>query len=97
VSVDPKRDTPHVLKTYTDAFGPQFVGLTGTQAQLKALTKRYRVSYSYQKPDKNGAYAVNHSAAIFVFGKQGKVRLLMNRTDGATAMAQDLAQLLGAS
>lgn len=93
VSVDPKRDTPKVLKTYTDAFGPQFVGLTGTQAQLKALTKRYRVSYSYQKPDKNGAYAVNHSAAIFVFGPDGKVRLLMNRTDGATAMAQDLSQL----
>lgn len=93
VSVDPKRDSPAVLKSYTDSFGPRFVGLTGTPTQLKALTKRYRVSYSYEKPDKNGAYAVNHSAAIFVFGPQGKVRLLMNRTDGATAMAQDISQL----
>src|SRR5699024_2301506 len=34
VSVDPKRDTLSLLKTYTKAFGPQFVGLTGTQDQL---------------------------------------------------------------
>lgn len=94
VSVDPKRDTPDVLKQYADAFGPQFVGLTGTQSQLKALAKRYRVSYSYDKPDAQGNYAVNHSGAVFVFDRDGKVRLLMNRTDGADEMAHDLKQLI---
>lgn len=93
VSVDPKRDTPPVLKKYAQAFGPQFIGLTGSQDQLKALTKRYRVSYSYDKPDANGNYAVNHSGAVFVFDGEGDVRLLMNRTDGAAAMAHDLRQL----
>lgn len=94
VSVDPKRDTPDVLKQYVAAFGPQFIGLTGTQPQLKALTKRYRVSYSYDKPDAQGNYNVNHSAAVFVFDRDGKVRLLMNRTDGANEMAHDLRQLI---
>ncbi len=97
VSVDPKRDDPATLKKYTAAFGRQFVGLTGTQQQLHKLVKRYRVSYSYQKPDKHGNYTVNHSAAIFVFDRDGNVRLLMNRTDGAKAMAHDLGQLVGSS
>lgn len=94
VSVDPKRDTPQALATYTEAFGPQFVGLTGSQSALKSLSKRYRVSYSYEKPDARGDYVVNHSSAIFVFDRDGKIRLLMNRGDGRQAMAHDLEQLL---
>ena len=97
VSVDPKRDTLPVLKTYTQAFGPQIVGLTGTQSQLLALSKRYRVSYSYDQPNADGSYTVNHSSAIFVFDGKGKVRLLMNYTDGAAAMAHDLRQLAAGS
>jgi protein SCO1/2 len=94
VSVDPKRDTPKALRRYTRAFGSQFVGLTGTQSHLKALAKRYGAAYSYAKSTKNGNYVVNHSASIYVFDRDGHVRLLMNRTDGAAAMAHDLKQLL---
>ncbi|MDN5864876.1 MAG: SCO family protein [Gammaproteobacteria bacterium] len=94
VSVDPKRDTPALLEKYTDAFGPQFVGLTGTQEQLRELTKRYRVAYSYGPPDENGNYLVNHGSAIFVFDRQGHVRLLMNRSDPTKAIAHDLELLV---
>jgi len=34
VSVDPGRDTPQRLSDYTSAFGPQFIGLTGTEKHL---------------------------------------------------------------
>jgi len=95
ISVDPKRDTPAGLKTYLQAFdSPELVGLTGTQQQLQALAKRYRVSYSYDKPDANGNYAVNHSAAIFVFDRKGRVSLVMNYRNGADAMAHDLKQMV---
>ncbi|MGH8271179.1 MAG: SCO family protein [Gammaproteobacteria bacterium] len=94
VSVDPKRDTPAMLKTYAHAFGSQFVGLTGTQNQLRALTARYRVSYSYDKPDADGNYTVNHGAVIFVFDQSGRVRLLMSGSDKSAAIAHDLKQLL---
>lgn len=94
VSVDPKRDTPKALSRYTSSFGPGITGLTGTPAELDALTKRYRVTYRYGKPDKDGNYLVYHSAAIFAFDPQGHVRLLMKYTDGVPAIAHDLEQLV---
>lgn len=95
VSVDPGRDTPPVLKRYIDAYGSaSLVGLTGSQKELQALAKRYRVSYSYGPADANGRYEVNHSAAIFVFDRKGRVHLLMNYKNGAAAMAHDLQQLV---
>lgn len=94
VSVDPARDTPPVLKSYVNAFGPWFVGLTGSQAELQALTKRYRVAYRLGKRDAQGDYTVYHSSAVFIFDKQGKVRLLAGSNANAAVIATDLKRLL---
>jgi protein SCO1 len=76
VSVDPRRDTTEVLKRYVGNFGPEFVGLRGDQAELARLSRRYRIAYHYEKPDKYGNYEVDHSSAVFVFGLR---RLLADR------------------
>lgn len=97
VSVDPKRDGPKQLASYTSPFGPHVLGLTGTRAQLDALTKRYRVTYRYGEADAKGDYPVYHSAAIFAFDPAGRVQLLMSYTDGLPAITHDLKQLVAAS
>ncbi len=94
VSVDPDRDSGTLLRQYAHAFGPQFVGLTGSTPQLQRLGRRYRVSYRYGKKHPDGGYTVYHSAGIFVFDRAGHVRLLMNRKDGADAMRDDLNALI---
>jgi protein SCO1/2 len=94
VSVDPRRDTPAVLARYAHHFGPQVVGLTGSQAQLRALAKRYRVSFSYGKPDAKGDYEVYHSSAVFTFDGRGRARLLVGQKEGAATIAADLKRLL---
>ncbi|RAR62940.1 MULTISPECIES: SCO family protein [Halomonadaceae] len=94
VSVDPERDTPARLRQYTDVFGPQFIGLTGSTAQLDALTNRYRVSYGYGEKDENGNYDVSHSSGIFVFNEQGDARLLMRNSDPIPSMVSDLKRLM---
>lgn len=94
VSVDPHRDTAAALREYTAAFSPQMIGLTGTQGELRALSKRYRVTYGYGDKYPNGDYTVSHSSAIFVFDRKGAVRLLMQEQDGANVMAADLSQLI---
>ena len=38
ISVDPERDTPALLKEYTDYFGPEVIGLTGSKDQLELIT-----------------------------------------------------------
>ena len=38
ISIYPKIDTPAVLKDYMSNFGPKFLGLTGTDAQIRAVT-----------------------------------------------------------
>jgi protein SCO1/2 len=97
VSVDPRRDTTEVLKRYVSHFGPEFVGLRGDQAELTELSKRYRISYHYEKPDKYGNYEVDHSSAIFVFDRDGRARLLGESDNTAQQVASDLRRLLASS
>jgi protein SCO1/2 len=94
VSVDPRRDTVAQLKTYAAAFGPQVVGLRGSETELRALTKRYRITYGYGKPDARGNYEVSHSSAIYVFDREGASRLLAGPTDSAPVITADLERLL---
>jgi protein SCO1 len=97
VSVDPGRDTTQVLKRYVSNFGPEFVGLRGDQAQLTDLSKRYRIAYHYEKPDKYGNYEVDHSNAVFVFDGDGRARLLAQSDNTAQQIASDLHRLLASS
>lgn len=94
VTVDPRRDTLAVLKRYVSDFGPQFVGLRGTTAQLTAMIKRYRVSYHDEKPGKNGNYEVIHSSVVFIFGGRGRARLLAETGFASAAIATDVRRLL---
>lgn len=97
VSVDPRRDTTEVLKRYVSNFGPEFVGLRPDQDELTALSKRYRIAYHYEKPDKDGNYEVDHSSAVFIFDRGGHARLLALSDNTAQQVASDLHRLLASS
>ncbi len=94
VSVDPARDTPKVLQRYPRLFNPGFRGLSGTQAQLRSLTKRYRVTYGYGKPDAHGNYEVSHSSAVYIFDAKGNMRLMAQSSDKASDITHDLRLLI---
>jgi protein SCO1/2 len=94
VTVDPKRDTVPVLKSYSEYFGPQFIGLRGDETALRKLTKTYRVTYGYGKPDAQGNYEVSHSSAAYIFDRKGDARLIIRPTDSVAAVTTDLQRLL---
>lgn len=94
VSVDPDRDTPELLADYTSAFGPEFIGLTGTQAQLREITRRFRVTYSYAEPDEYGSYDVSHSSAVFGFNADGEAAILMRDDLAPEEQLSDIRQLI---
>lgn len=94
VSVDPQRDGTQQLADYTDAFSDRMLGLTGTQRQLKALTRRYRTTYGYEDERSDGSYNVSHSSAIFVFDAAGEPQLMLLDSLGVAEIAADLEKLL---
>ncbi|WP_460034936.1 SCO family protein [Methylothermus subterraneus] len=94
VSLDPERDSPEVLEAYVRRFGPWFVGLTGSQAQLEELTRRYFLPYQKQSLGSGGDYEVLHSSQVLVFDRQGRARLLVSAALPEEDLKADLQQLL---
>jgi len=94
VSVDPDRDTPRRLADYTAAFSDRMLGLSGTQRQLRSLTRRYRITYGYEDAREDGSYDVSHSSAILVFGAGGEARLMLLDSLSVAEIAADLERLL---
>lgn len=93
VSVDPKRDTPERIKNYVEFFSGSIIGLTGSEKNLRELSKRYRTTFGYETPDENGNYDVSHSGAVYVFDRKGEARLLVRPEQSLKALAADLTAL----
>jgi len=72
VSVDPERDTPALLAQYVPQFHPAIIGLSGTPAQVAWAAAAFRVIY--RKADIQGpeAYGVDHTATIWLIGRDGR-------------------------
>ena len=91
VTVDPNRDTLAALKQYVAAFSPQIEGLRGSDNDLADVARRYRVAYSV---DPGPPYTVMHSNAVFVFDRDGRIRLVTTDTTDTASMAEDVTRLL---
>jgi protein SCO1/2 len=72
VTVDPVRDTPAVMKDYVGAFLPDMVGLTGSEEQVAAAMKSYKVYAAKAKSDDPASYTVDHSSILYLVGPDGR-------------------------
>jgi protein SCO1 len=70
VSVDPQRDTPEVLRSFLDNFGPNFIGLTGTTEELEAAEKAAGVPMA-EVVGGGEDYSVNHAAWVIAYAPDG--------------------------
>ena len=89
ITIDPERDTPKVLEDYVKAFGPSFVGLTGSADEIKAVEKKYRV-YAVKKPLEGGNYGMDHSSVIYLMGPDGKLVSFYDEAISPDDLAKDL-------
>ncbi|GGD79213.1 electron transporter SenC [Croceicoccus mobilis] len=92
ITVDPDRDTPEVVGQFAKAFHPRFVGLTGTQEQITAAAKEFKVFYSLGQPREDGSYLVEHSGATILFDPKGEPVAILSPREGAPVVAQELAK-----
>jgi protein SCO1/2 len=95
VTVDPKRDSPAVLKRYVHLFDPSFTGLTGTERQLDPVYAAYHIVHEIDPNPRSAAnYAVAHSSIVQFISPQGRLRGTGNFSDSADDMAVLMKQAL---
>lgn len=97
ISVDPHRDTPARLEKYLEAFGLGAIGLSGTEKEIAAIAKRYRVAYQIEKPKNPNnpeLYDVMHAEGIYVFDTNGKAAFLASNSHDIEGLHQRVVALL---
>ena len=93
VTVDPDRDTAALLAQYVPAFDPRFVGLRGDAASTERVAREFKVIYQKVAGGASDRYTMDHSAGIFLFDPQGRLRVYES-TPAPAVLAHDLRTLL---
>ena len=91
ITVDPARDTPEVLRAFVANFHPRLIGLTGSEPEIAATARTFRISRELPEPsDRPRDYLVNHSQITVLYGPQGEPIAIVPVDQGAEAVAAEL-------
>ena len=78
ITVDPARDTPEALAQFTGNFGPDLVGLTGSEERIDQVVKDFAAYRALEEEDEYGFYKVTHGPpGAYLFGPQGEPLALL--------------------
>lgn len=76
ISVDPERDTPDALTAYiaSNGFPAEIVGLTGPEADLRAVSKAFAAPFERVDDEESAAgYLMNHSSILYLMDRDWKL------------------------
>ncbi len=73
LSIDPERDTPQNLAQYTHYFSPDFLAVTGPNAQLDRLGSSIGFVYQKVPGETPQAYLMDHSAQLILINPQAEL------------------------
>lgn len=94
-TVDPARDTLQQLKTYLSGFDGSIIGLTGSAAQVEQAKAAFGV-YSKNGPDDgSGTYLVDHTATVYLLGRDGEFEGTIAYGEDQKAAEAKLRRLVG--
>ncbi|WP_455465595.1 SCO family protein [Bartonella sp. B39] len=72
VTVDPERDTPEILHEYLSNFNNRIIGISGDPDKVHKMVDSFNI-VAEKVPGTDGNYTYNHTAAIFLLKKGGKL------------------------
>ena len=90
ITTDPGRDTPAVLKEFVAAFHPRLIGLTGTPAEIAAVSKAFGAYASKRDTVGASGYLVDHIRVALLFGPKGEPIAILPHEQGADAILTEL-------
>ncbi len=95
ITVDPERDTPELLGDYVASFHPRLLGLSGSEAEVAAAVRAYKVHRVKYTPANNPtSYGIDHSSLTYLMGPDGKFRTLVPHNTTPERMAAILRPYL---
>ena len=92
ITVDPARDTPELMKTYLSSFDPRIVGLSGTEEEIAAAARAYKIYY--RKVPTDDGYTMDHSATLFLMDSKGEFYGTSNFQEPEETRRAKLRQLI---
>lgn len=92
ITVDPAQDTPELMKTYLASFDPRIVGLTGTEEEIAAVAKAYKVYY--RKVPTESGYTMDHTATILLMDSRGEFYGTSNFQESQEVRREKLRKLV---
>ena len=90
ITVDPRRDTPQVLRAFAAAFHPRMIGLTGSEAEIARVARAYGIYYRAEPPRPGGGYMVDHSRMAVLYGPDGAPIAIVPHDQGPDGVAREL-------
>ena len=93
VTVDPERDTPEAMRAYLGSFDPRIRGFVGTQPQLDAMARAFKVQFR-RVPLDGGDYTMDHTAAVILLDARGRFAGTVTSDDDERAIAARLEGLV---
>ena len=95
ITVDPARDTPEVLQAYMGNFDPSFLALIPENAEaLAQVAKEFKIIYKKVEGKTAGSYTMDHSAGIYLYDPQGRLRLYSRYGNKVEGLVADIRLLL---
>ncbi len=94
LSIDPERDTPEALGQYTHYFSPDFLAVTGPNAQLDALGANLGFVYEKVPGQTPQTYLMDHSSALILIDPQARLAGYLTPPFKTESLIGDLKQLV---
>jgi protein SCO1 len=97
ITVDPARDTPEALAGFVPAFHPRLVGLTGSEPEIRAVAKAYRVHRRkvLTDPARPDEYLIDHGSLTYLMGPDGRFMTLFPYGTPTERMADVIGSYVG--
>lgn len=95
VSVDPTRDTPERTEEYVSRFNPDFIGLSGSQADLEPIWQSYSIFRAEVDSGSAMGVIIDHTARLYLIDTDGNLRLSYAYGTPVEDVLHDVKLLLG--
>ncbi len=98
VSVDPQRDSIEQLARYVAYFDKDFIGLTGSDAEIAGFARQLQVMYQRSVDAQGNGYQISHTSAVMLIDPRGRLVAAFSRphdTDAVVSQFHAIQHLYG--